>query len=328
MRFTSIQRMALAGAAALLLGVPVFAGDPIEPGIIFDFDTHTEYCDPDYWSFFGYPTTDFGSNGTSPDRQAVSTTGNWTTCDAQYGFSNCQFLGSKHGGGRILNQPLCQPYGSGIEDADLNLSLGTGITMMVKLVLPEGDNPPASAGTPGVRLQFQLVDTDFPGNPGACTTAVLPGRNVLGRPYVNRMYPLSGEQEWETITIWFAGLDWSWDAAAIAGIDGFDISDICSMKCIWRRGDTSSNRNTIIFDEITLIDDPPVLWADADLDQDVDLTDFAMLQECFGADLAEWTDCLNLDANRDGEIGEADYLNFNDCMLGSDVTTGFYPWCY
>jgi hypothetical protein len=329
MRLTSIQRLGLVGTAALFLGVPAFAGDPIEPGVIFGFDTHTEFCDPDYWSFFGNPTTDFGSNGTSPDGHAVFTTGNWTTCDAIYGFSNCQFLGSKHGGGRMCcGQPLCGGLGSGIDDADLNLSLGTGLTMMVKLVLPEGDNPPASAGTPGVRLQAQLVDTDFYGSPGTCTTAVVPGRNVVGRPYVNRMYPLSGEQEWETITIWFAGLDWSWDAAAIAGINGFDISDIYQMKLIWRRGATSMNRNQIIFDQITLIDDPPVLWADADQDQDVDLTDFSALQECYGADLEVSTYCVNLDADRDGDIDGNDYLNFNDCNLGPDVTAGFYPWCY
>jgi len=327
-RLTSIQRMVLAGTAALLLGVPVFAGDPVEPGVLFGFDTHTEFCDPDYWSFFGNPTTDFGSNGSSPDGHAVYTIGNWTTCDAQHGFSGCQFLGSKYGGGRISGQPLCAPYGSGVENADLNLTLGTGITMMVKLELPQGDYPPATAGTPGVRLQFQLVDGDFPGQPEACTTAVVPGRNVVGRPYVNRMYPLNPNEEWETITIWFAGLDWAWDAAAIAGVNGLDLSDIYSVKCLWRRGSTSSNRNKIVFDQITLIDDPPVLWADSDQDQDVDLADFAMLQQCFGADLSEQVECVNLDANRDGEIDEADYLNFNDCMRGSDVTTGFYPWCY
>ena len=93
----------LAVLGGLLIVSSARAGEVIAPGtVIFDMDTHTEFCDPDFWSFFGYPTVDFGSNGAdSEDGTAVFTSGDWTSCDLVYGPSACQFLGAKHGGGRL-----------------------------------------------------------------------------------------------------------------------------------------------------------------------------------------------------------------------------------
>ncbi len=314
---------------------PAFgAGQLVVPGtVIFDMDTHTEFCDPDYWSFFGYPTVDFGSNGVdSEDGHAVFTAGNWTWCDLTYGPMACKFLGSKHGGGRMCcGQPLCGGLGSGVRDADLDLSLGTGITLRTRLIL-------VGEGTPGVRLQFELADTNglAPYDPSIPdwriqapdTTAVLPF-SIPGKPYINRCPPLNGDGTWETITVWFDGLDSSYDAAAVAGVDPLDLTDINAFKTIWRRDmETSAGGNKIVFDEITLVDDPPVLWADDDGDGDVDLEDFVKLQVCFGADLEVEPECKPVDANYDAAVDMDDVFNFQECLQGPDVTTGFAAWCY
>jgi hypothetical protein len=67
-----------AGAVGWALAGPVLAGQLLPTGVIFDMDTHTEFCDPDFWSFFGFPTVDFGSNGAdSEDGSAVFTMGDW-----------------------------------------------------------------------------------------------------------------------------------------------------------------------------------------------------------------------------------------------------------
>ncbi len=302
----------------------VYAGQLVNPGeVIFDMDTHVEFCDPDYWSFFGYPTVDFGSNGVdSEDGHAVFTSGNWTLCDAIYGSSACQFLGAKHGAGRMCcGQPLCGGLGSGVRDADLDLSLGTGITMRIKMLLIDGGNP-------GARLQFQLADTNgLASSLDPDTVAVLP-RSVPTKPYINRSQPLSDDEEWHTYTIWFNGLDHSYDNSAVAGTDGLDLTDINGIKLLFRRGLTSSGMNKIIFDEITLIDDVPVLWADHDGDSDVDLEDFSEFQRCFGADPLVDIECSSMDANYDAQIDIDDLANFTECLQGAGVTDGFFPWCY
>ena len=304
------------------LSSSAWATNQVAPGtVIFDFDTHTEFCDPDYWSFFGEPTVDFGSTGVhSEDSHAVFTKGDWTACDLRLGEPSCRFLGSRYGGGRMLNQPLCGGPGgpgSGVADADLDLSLGTGVTFRVLLDLSNGQ------GTEGVRAQFQLIDS----NGVARTTAVVP-RQINARPWVNRAYPLK-PGEWTTITVWFDGLDSSWDVGAVAGNPaGLDIFDIWAFRLMWRRGATSSGKNLIAFDEITPIDDPPVLWADSDGDSDVDLDDFAWFQQCFGADPTVEALCRPLDANYDLLIDYNDMANFDDCMEGPGVTGGFFPWCY
>lgn len=316
--------------------VPVArAGQPVTPGtVIFDMDTHLGYCDPDYFSFFGYPTTDFGSNGAdAEDGHAVFTAGNWTNCDLVYGSGSCQFLGSKHGGGRLCcGQPLCGGLGSGVRDADLDLSQGTGITMRVLLKLPTTES------LPGVRLQFQLADTN--GNAAALdpdTTAVMP-RAIPGKPFINRSIPLADDEQWHTYTIWFKGLDWSFDASAVAGLDPLTFDNINAVRPLWRRGtaEYEGGSNVIVFDEITLIDDPPVLWADADGDGDVDVEDFAAFQKCFG--LPPTGDCERMDANYDSRVPDLDasndvvniddLQNFLECLQGPGVTTEFPSWCY
>lgn len=293
--------------------------------IIFNFDTHLGFCDPDFWSFFGYPTTDFGATvDDSEDGHAAFTAGDWTGCDLTYGPAACRFLGAKHGDGRLCcGQPLCGGSGSGIEDANLDLSLGTGLTLRVLLLLIEG-------GTPGVRLQFELVDSNGLGPGRADTTAVVPREllDALNKPYVNRAPRLNGDQQWQTITVWFDGLDWSADKSAIAGTNGLDLSDIVGFKTIWRRGASSVGKNRIVFDQITLIDDPPVLWADDDGDGDVDLKDVAKYQRCFDHDPAVDTECARMDANFDEAIDLDDLLNVEECLAGPGVTGGFVPWCY
>lgn len=319
------RRLGVVGAlAALGCAAPVRAGEQILPGtVIFNMDTHTEYCDPDYWSFFGYPTVDFGSNGAdSEDGHAVSTTANWTSCDAVYGPSLCGFVGSKHGGGRLCcGQPLCGGLGSGVRHADDDLSLGTGITMRARLVLIDD-------GQPGARINFQLADTNgTPGVTGDDTLAVVP-RSIPGKPWINRTPPLAGDDQWHTYTFWFEGMDRSFDAAAQAGADPLDLTDINAYKFVFRRGATTSGGNKFVFDQITLIDDVPVLWADRDSDGDVDLDDYGYFQGCFGQDPAQNAACAPLDANYDGLIDVVDLRNFQECLEGPGVTSGFFPWCY
>ena len=342
-----MARKSLTGLVVLLVvwvARPAFGGVPVTPGtIIFDMDTHTEYCDPDYWSFFGYPTTDFGSNGwLSEDGHAAFTTGNWAWCDLVYGAPwKCRFLGSKHGAGRMCcGQPLCGGLGSGVRDADLDVSQGTGFTVRVLLYMPDPVND-----KPGVRYQFELVDSNGhkvapPGEneiPELDTRACVPNR-IEDRPWVNRAPPLADDGQWHTYTFWIIGLDDFYSGSSVPGDNPLLLPAICGIYGIYRRGETSAGRNTVVFDEMTLIDDPPVLWADADADGDVDLRDFAEFQRCFNADPEVDTACARMDANYDSVIPDGipennvvnldDYLNFNDCHLGPEVTSGFYPWCY
>lgn len=312
----------LSVAIVALAALTVQAGQPVAPGtVIFDMDTNLGFCDPDFWSFFGNPLTDFGSNGSdAEDGHAIQAIGDWTVCDLVYGEPGCQFIGAKHGGGRINGQPLCQPLGSGVRDADLDLSAGTGITIRVLLQTPD-------FGQPGVRLQFQLADTNgLVDSLDPDTTAVVP-RSIAGKPWINRTPPLKVDQ-WQTYTFWFAGLDSSFDASAIAGLDPLDLTNINAVRTIFRRGPTSEGKNKIVFDEITLIDDPPVLWADRDADFDVDVDDFAAFQRCFGADPTVDETCAPLDANYDDVIDINDFYNFTECLQGPGVTTGFRTWCY
>jgi hypothetical protein len=294
MKRISTNHILLALGLAIAAWSPAWAGPPLPPGtVIFDFSTRTDQCDPDFWNFYGQPTTDFGPDTSAEDGHGAFQAGNWTSCDLAYGESACQFMGTKNGGGIMYNQPLCDGD-AGIDDADLDLSQGTGISVRVKLTLPNGDNPPTTKGTPGVRLQFQLDDDDAITSTNLNRTrGTIPGRMPTARNYVNRMWLLNGDEEWETVKIPFAGLDWSYDGAAIAGTNGLQLNDIRSFRFTWRRGPSSalvddpasSNRNTLRFDEITLINDPPQLWADHDGDHDVDLADFGFFEECYGEDL-------------------------------------------
>ena len=267
----------LAGVVVLLVCVPRLAAQPVPPDtILYDFSINTNGCDPDYWNFFGPPVDcgDFGPDEDAEDGHGAFVAGDWTECSPGWGMAG------GIGMGPIFGQPKCGIEGGGTDDADLDLSLGTGISMRLRLELPPGDFPPATAGKPGVRLQFEMVDKDGDG-----TRAVIPGF-ITGKPWVNRMFPPNEDETWQTVTIYFAGLDWANDAAAVAGVTpGLDISDIQQIQMTFRPGDTSENANVLHWDELTLIDTPPRLWADADTDGDVDLSDVAAFQRCFGADL-------------------------------------------
>ncbi len=344
MRKTGVWRIVACGGALACLAPMAHAGDSVAPGtVIFDMDTNigfypgtdTRVCDPDYWSFFGYPTVDFGSNGVySEDGHAIFTAGDWAWCDLTYGPAACQFLGAKHGGGVMCcGQPLCGGYGSGVRDANLDLSQGTGITLRVRLILPD------QISKPGVRLQFELTDTNGLGGStiDPDTTAVVP-RSIPTKPFINRAPPLAEDGEWHTYTFWFVGLDSSFDASAIAGTDPLDLTDINAFKTIWRRGENTAGDNVIVFDHFVLIEDAPVLWADADSDGDVDLDDFREFQRCFDVAPADDPTCTRMDANYDSTITDTipendvinidDFQNFLECMQGPDVVSGFPAWCY
>lgn len=61
-------------------------------------------------------------------------------------------------------------------------------------------------------------------------------------------------------------------------------------------------------------------WADADGDQDVDMTDFAVFQRCLTIGLPGiLPGCECMDADDDGSIDSDDYDDFNACGLGPDV---------
>jgi len=257
-------------AVMVLLAWAVFAPPvfgQIAPGtIIYDFDTGTNsfVCDPDDWTFFGNPTTDFGSLTEVEDGHGVFHAGDWTLCDQFLPPSSCQFMGSIIGIERpCLGQPV------GIPDANLDLSLGTGLSVRVFLDLSNG-----IGGTEGARYSLELEDDDG-------TNAVVPGL-VSSKPYVNRMHPLT--DEWETVTFHFAGLDTTIDDAAIAGTNGLNLESINKVKLLWRRFG-AQDINVFLFDNITLVDSAPQLWADHDDDGDVDLANYAEFQRCFGADL-------------------------------------------
>jgi hypothetical protein len=246
----------------------------------------------------------------------------------------CNFLGAKHGDGRLCcGQPLCGGLGSGVRDADHNLTQGTGVTFRALLLLPDG-------GQPGIRAQFQLVDSNGLPTKDTDTVAVVP-QGVPGKPWIDRVPPLVGDEQWHTYTVWFEGLDSSFSAAAIAGTSPLDYTDISGYKIIFRRGETTAGKNKVVFDEITLIDGPPQLWADHDSDGDVDLADYAELQRCYGQDPTVNTACARWDANFDTVVDENpgspdandvinadDLLNFQECFEGPGATGGFFPWCY
>ena len=286
----------LTAALAATLTVAIANGAAavqILPGeVIYDYTTNGYVCDPDDWNFFGPVTTDFGWDPGAEDGSGAFVAGDWTTSPG-WGMGAGVGIGPFPPG-----QPLCGNRPHGIADADLDLSLGTGLTMRVRLELPPGDFPPATAGQPGVRLQFQLIDSDG-------TVAVLPGL-VSTHPHVNRMYP-PGE-DWQTVTMYFDGFDSANDDAAVSGgVAGLQLDDIKAMQIIWRPGETSAWANVLHWDEITLIDDNPRLWADSDYDNDVDLADFAWFQTCFGADLQPTYPETTLFDFESGEQGWASY---------------------
>ena len=307
----------LALAAALLLGASAFSQVQILPGeVIYDFfdpnDPNMATCWPDDWNFFGISQTDFGPDADAEDGHGAFQVADWDLCDITWGGGTigCTWAGSAIGVGPFPPRPGCDA--GGVPDANLDLSLGTGLSMRVRV-----DTMAGSGGSLGAKLQLQLVDNDG-------TAAVVP-RNILMNPSVNRMPPLS--DAWTTINFLFAGLDWAWDNDdAVAGsVAGLDLTHIKQIKLIWRR-ESAGGTNAFEFDTITLTDAPVVLWADDDLDSDVDLANFAFLQRCYGAPLTP--QCDQLDADYDGEIDWDDWKVFIDCMQGPNVTTDFFAWCY
>ena len=281
----------------------------IPPGtIVFDFPPGGNSCYPQDWTFFGYPQTDFGFDADAEDGGGAFQAVDWTECDV-FGYPQCQWTGSAIGVG-VFNHPQCTP--GGVSDANLDFSLGTGLTIRIKNNLAAG-----VGGTAGARLQVQLVDNDG-------TAAVTP-RVILQNPSVNRMPKLA--DTWQTYTFYFDGLDWAYDNDdAVAGNPpGLNLSHIKEIKLLWRRSG-ASDINVFEFDKITLINTPPQPWADRDADRDVDIRDLAGFQACFGAAVAQ--PCARMDANGDGAINASDWSVWKDCMLGPDTTTGFYAWAY
>jgi hypothetical protein len=282
------------------------------PGeVIYDFNTNGGFnpCYPDDWTFFGYPQTDFGIDFGAEDGSGAFQAADWTGCEIS-GLPQCEWVGSGVGLGPFAH-PHCME--GGVSDANLDLSLGTGLSIRLQVDLTVG-----FGGTEGARVQLQLTDDDG-------TNAVL-SRNVIDHPTVDRTVPVL--DEWRTITIPFAGLDSAFDNDdAVAGaIEGLNLSHITAIKLIWRRY-ASDGVNVFEFDDITLTDDPVSPWADRDGDGAVDLADFTLMQACFGGDPLT-PECAPLDADRDGDVDVSDYPVFDDCMQGPAVTGDYYPWCY
>ncbi|GJM26441.1 MAG: hypothetical protein DHS20C16_28560 [Phycisphaerae bacterium] len=309
-------------------------GRTILPGeVIYSFDTNTNGCNPDEWNFFGSPTTDFGADKTVEDGNGAFHSGDWT-------LQGGPFLGHGVGIGPFPpGQPLCPPTGSGTCDINLDLTQGTGITMRVRLELPPGDFPPATQGTAGVRMQFELVDSnglsefvcpafgEAPSDPPGDTVAVVPW-NVQDHPWVDRRFEPGDQEEWETVTIYFDQLDAGFDDGAVAGLDGIlELDKISAIRVLWWPGDETQFINTLQFDDIRLIDDMPVLWGDTEGDGDIDLLSYAEFQICAGE--TELTEpCRHFDADTDGDIDADDLNNLSDCLLGPFANSDFFPWCY
>ena len=307
----------VAGSLVLLAIVAGASAEVVTPGtILYDFDSNVTsngyVCDPDNWNFFGAVTTDFGSDLDAQDGHGAFIAGNWTLA-AGWGMGAGVGIGPFPAG-----QPLCGAREHGIGDINKDLSLGTGVTMLVKLRLPPGDFPPDTAGTPGVKLQFQLLDDDG-------TEAVIPG-SVFGKPWVKRTY--APVEAWEKVTFYLAGLDSSFDDAAVGGtIPGLDLNNIHAIRLIWRRGATSANSNVLHWDEIKLIDTPPVLWGDRDNDGDVDLKDFAMFQECLGINLTPdhpETVLFDFQNGAQGWTSFGDFTTESGMLAGGSVGQGRY----
>lgn len=275
--------------------------------IIYDFDDDSNTCYPDGWGFFGYAQTDFGASALVEDGKGAFQSVDWTGCDLA-GYPSCTFTGSKVGGG-TMHHPHCLE--GGYADINLDLSLGTGLS-----VRAYNDITSHGGGTLGVRLQFQVVDSDG-------TTAVA-STWIVGKPWINRSLPVT--EEWVTYKCFFKGLDYSFDngSSAIGTVPGINLNHITSIKLLWRRN-TALGHNVFRFDEITLIDDPVVKWGDADSDGDMDFADFAQLQQCYGA---VQPICTQYDANRDGVVDVNDAQTWNDGFKGPDSAEGFFPWCY
>ncbi len=279
------------------------------PGqVIYAFNPGGNTCYPDNWTFFGYPQTDFGFTAEAEDGGGAFQAADWTGCDLE-GLPQCVWVGSAVGIGPFAH-PQCTP--GGVSDANLDLSLGTGLTVRIQDKITSG-----MGGTLGSRLQVEMVDNDG-------TTAVI-SRNVPLNPAVNRPFPLT--DSWQTYTIFFVSLDAFWDNdSSVAGtVPGLNLTHIKEIKFIWRRY-TAEGVNVYQFDNIALTDATPLPWADRNADGDVDLADFAEFQGAFAA--APTPATAKLDANYDGAIDLSDWKVWKDCILGPDVNGGFYPWAY
>jgi len=281
----------------------------IQPGaVIYAFNPGGNTCYPDNWTFFGYPQTAFGFTADTEDGGGAFQAADWTGCDLE-GLPQCQWVGSAVGIGPFAH-PQCTP--GGVSDANLDLSLGTGITVRIRDIITDG-----LGGTLGARLQVELVDDDG-------TDAVI-SRNVPLNPAVNRPFPLT--DSWQTYTVYFDSLDAFWDNdSSVAGtVPGLNLAHIKEIKFLWRRY-TAEGVNVYQFDNITLTNEQPIPWADRNSDGDVDLADFAEFQAAFATTPDVTT--AKLDANYDGAIDLLDWQVWKDCLLGTDVIGGFYPWAY
>lgn len=287
----------------------------VPPGtIIYDFEAIPNTCYPDDWTFFGISQTDFGLDLDAEDGFGAFQAAGWDICDLNNGpgVPGCQWAGSAIGVGPF-NHIQCTP--GGVSDANLDLSLGTGFTIRIKNLLTQG-----LGGTLGARAQLQMTDADG-------TNAVLT-RSALTNPAVNRAQPVI--DLWQTYTFFFKGLDSSFDNDdAVSGtVPGLDLTHITTIKIIWRR-ESASGTNVFEFDEITLINTPPILWPDRDGDGDVDMADYAEHQTCFTQGLVP--PCDELDADYNGLLDMDDFEVWKDGMQGPDVTDAvapFFPWCY
>ncbi len=282
------------------------------PGtVLYDFNTNGDFneCYPDDWTFFGYPQTDFGLDRGAEDGTGAFQAADWTACDMQQ-LPQCVWVGSGIGLG-LFEHEHCVP--GGVDDVKLDLSLGTGLSIRMKVNLNV-----SFGGTEGARVQLQMEDDDG-------TVAVL-SRVVSGHPTVNRAIPVP--PDWTTITIPFAALDSAFDDDdSVAGaIPGLNLSHITRIRLMWRRYE-ADGVNVFEFDKITLVDEAFGPWADRDLNGTVDLADFAVFQGCFENPNPP-AECAPFDADRDGDVDLDDLPVFMDCMQGPDVAEDYYPWCY
>jgi len=300
------------GVAALdydqIVGLGPGGQTTILPGtVIYDFNDYSNTCYPDGWTFFGYPQLDFGADDDAEDGHGAFQIAGWGWCDTM-GYPRCDFVGSRVGGG-MMSHPHCVP--GGYDDINLDLSLGTGLSVRVKNDLNVG-----VGGTLGARLQLQITDID--GTNAVVTTW------VVGKPWIKRPQPVL--DDWATYKFFFKALDYAWDngSSAIGTVPGLNLNHVRAIRFLWRR-ETAGGTNAFRFDKVTLIDDPVVLWGDVNQDGDIDLADFAGVQQCFGSYPAE---CQHFDADYDGDVDFNDFQTWRDGYRGPNVTEGFLPWCY
>lgn len=66
-----------------------------------------------------------------------------------------------------------------------------------------------------------------------------------------------------------------------------------------------------------------VSLADFDLDEDVDLQDFGLLQKCYsGTNIPYSTGCQPADLDQDNDVDQLDFGKFKNCMRGTNNLPG------